>query len=85
MLCNIDWIKKARRVAVPVNTKYSATTYIKEIDCALSITIDIRDDINKGYLTFLRAELVKKINLTNTFLNVMEGGKCVAVLYILEA
>ena len=85
MLCNIDWIKDARKVAIPVNTKYSATTYIKEINCALSITIEIKDNINKGYLTFLRAELVEKINLTNVFLDVMEGRKRVTVLHILKA
>ena len=85
MFCSINWIEGARKIAVSTNTKYSATTYVKDIDCDLSITIEIRDDINRGYLTFLQAELVKRISFINMSFNVMEGRKCVAILYILRA
>ena len=75
--CNITWIEGVRKFAVPINTNYSATTYIKGIKNMLSISIKILNNINEGCLTFLRPDLLKGISLINMSFDIMEGSKCV--------
>ena len=73
----IKWIEGARKVPVPVDCKYSCTTYIKGVDVMLSISIEFVDSTNEGYLTFLRRELVK-VDLDDMEFDLYEGGNKVA-------
>ena len=73
----INWIEGARKVPVPVDCKYSCTTYIKGVDVMLSISIEFVDSTNEGYLTFLRRELVK-VDLDDMEFDLYEGGNKVA-------
>ena len=73
----INWIEGARKVPVPVDCKYSCTTYIKGVVVMLSISIEFVDSTNEGYLTFLRRELVK-VDLDDMEFDLYEGGNKVA-------
>ena len=73
----IKWIEGARKVPVPVDCKYSCTTYIKGVDVMLSISIEFVDSTNEGYLTFLRRELVK-VDLDDMEFDLYEGRNKVA-------
>lgn len=73
----INWIEGARKVPVPVDCKYSCTTYIKGVDVMLSIFIEFVDSTNEGYLTFLRSELVE-VDLDGMKFDLYEGGNKVA-------
>ena len=74
----IKWIEGARKVPVPVDCKYSCTTYIKGVDVMLSISIEFVDSTNEGYLTFLIPSLVENINLNSMKFDLYEGGNKVA-------
>jgi hypothetical protein len=74
----IKWIEGARKVPVSVDSKYSATTYIKDVVEMLSVVIEFNDSTNEGYLTFLKPELVKDVNLSGLEINLFEGFTTVA-------
>ena len=74
----INWIEGARKVPVPVDCKYSCTTYIKGVDVMLSISIEFVDSTNEGYLTFLMPSLVENINLNGMKFDLYEGKNVVA-------
>ena len=73
----IKWIEGARKVPVPVDCKYSCTTYIKGVDVMLSISIEFVDSTNEGYLTFLIPSLVK-VDLDDMEFDLYEGRNKVA-------
>jgi hypothetical protein len=73
----INWIEYARKVLVPVDCKYSCTTYIKGVDVMLSISIEFVDSTNEGYLTFLIPSLVK-VDLDDMEFDLYEGNRIVA-------
>ena len=77
----INWIEGARNGPVPVDCKYSCTTYIKGVDVMLSISIEFVDSTNEGYLTFLRPELVENINLNDMEFDLYEDKNVVANCY----
>lgn len=74
----INWIEGARKVPVSVDCKYSCTTYIKDVDVMLSISIEFIDSTNEGYLTFLIPSLVENINLNGIKFDLFEGSNKVA-------
>lgn len=74
----INWIEGARKVPVSVDCKYSCTTYIKDVDVMLSISIEFIDSTNEGYLTFLIPSLVENINLNGMKFDLFEGSNKVA-------
>jgi hypothetical protein len=77
---SINWIENARKVPVAVDCKYSPTIFIKELDALLSIIIEFMDSTNDGYLTFLRPELIKDINLDGKEFNIYEAGTPTAII-----
>ena len=82
--CSINWIKGARKRLVPPNTNYAATIYIKDIDCVVSICIEIKDNVNEGYLSLLRPELINNVSICNRSFYVIEGNKQVALINIIQ-
>ena len=74
----INWIEYARKMPVPVNCKYSCTTYITGVDVMLSISIEFVDSTNEGYLTFLIPSLVENINLNDMEFDLYEDKNVVA-------
>lgn len=74
----IKWIESARKSPVSVDCKYSCSTFIKDIDVMLSITIEFMDSTNEGYLTFLRPELIKDVDLSGMQFDIYEGSHVVA-------
>jgi hypothetical protein len=75
----IKWIDSARRNPVSVDCRYSCTTFIKGIPVMLSITIEFNDSTNEGYLSFLRPELIKDVDLSGMQFNIHEGASVVGV------
>lgn len=81
----LEWFDNVRKIPISFKdfkgSSYSATTNIKGVDCTLSISIEFVDSVNEGYLTFLRPELVKDIELSETYFQILEGNKLVGMGY----